>query len=557
MVGSVNQVVGKEGPITMQATERLPRSSPRAEGVAAGGIAGFLDAIAGRGIELHSVMVLRHGRVIAEGWWQPYTAQRPHMLYSLSKSFTSTAVGLLVHEGQLSLEAPVISFFPDDLPAVVSSHLGAMRVRHLLTMGTGHDQDATARMRTSTAGSWVKGFLHLSVEHAPGSKFVYNSAATYMLSAIVQRVTGLTLLDYLTPRLLEPLGIRGATWESSPEGIHTGGWGLSLRTEDIAAFGQLYVQRGMWHGQRCLPEAWVDAATSLQIGQGVEVGDGMGDGAADGNANGPRRGPAPDGGNGNPSDWAQGYGYQFWRCRHGAYRGDGMYGQFCIVLPAQQAVVAITGGTDDLQGVLDAVWDHLLPAMAGEGARTSERDEALRARLAMLTLAPGAASGAVPGAAGAGEAGPWVAGGGITTIGTETAGGSKAADAADPDRAPPASGVRYTLAPNAAQLEALTVEMGGDRTCQMTLVQDGHPIVLRCGFDRWIPGHAEAAAGDGASPCAGHASWDADGGLRLTWYFLQTPLGYTLRIAVAGDSARVHYRPHVGPLRQGVTLHSL
>src|SRR5437660_3191760 len=156
-----------------------------------------------------------------------------------------------------------------------------------------------------------------------------------MQSAIVQKVTGQTVLDYLRPRLFEPLGIADPTWGTSPQGITLGGYGLSIRTEDIAKFGQLYLQHGKWNDRQLIPAAWVEAATSRQTSNGS-----------------------------NPnSDWDQGYGYQFWRARHGAYRGDGAFGQFCIVMPEQDAVVAITSGVRDMQAVLNLVWEQLLPAL--------------------------------------------------------------------------------------------------------------------------------------------------------------------------------------------------
>ncbi len=462
--------------MTAEAIRRLPRSTPAAEGVAASGIAGFLDAAAARGIQLHSLMLLRHGRVVAEGWWRPYAAELPHALYSLSKSFTSSAVGLAVAEGRLSPEDPVVSFFPDDLPPRVGPHLAAMRVRHLLSMGTGHDQDTTSRVREG-GPSWVRTFLGLEVEHEPGAKFVYNSAATYMLSAIVQRLTGQTLLDYLTPRLLGPLGIRGAAWQSSPEGIHTGGWGLSVRTEDIACFGQLYLQEGRWEGRQLLPRDWIHAATSAQID----------------NAGGP-----------NP-DWAQGYGYQFWRCRHGAYRGDGAWGQFCVVLPAQDAVLALTAGTGNLQGVLDAAWDHVLPALGSAG--DPDADASLGAHLAGLSLAPaGGAPAEIP-------AGAW------------------------------------TFPPNEARLESLALDPAGP-SCAVRLVQAGTERRIACGWGTW----AEDGADAGAEPCAGHAAWEPDGTLRLDWYFVRTPFGRTLRIRRNGPAVDVEYRSNAGEHAQGLRL---
>ncbi len=467
---------------------RLPRSTPAAEGVAEAGLAAMLDAFAARDLEVHSCMVLRHGRVIAEGWWRPYTANTPHMLFSLSKSFTSTAVGLAVHEGRLSLDDPVTSFFPAELPAEVGPNLAAMRVRQLLTMGTGHHSDTTGRVRAAGNDNWVRAFLALPVEHAPGSRFVYNTAATYMLSAIVQQRTGQTLLDYLTPRLFRPLGIEGATWESCPRGINAGGWGLSLTTEAIARFGQLYLQQGRWENRQLLPAAWVAEATAKQISN------------SDGRA----------------GDWAQGYGYQFWRCRHGAYRGDGAHGQFCVVLPAQDAVLAMTGGTGNLQGVLDCVWDHLLPAL-GDGtapAGDPARGGGLAERLARLSLGPRIPQGRL---------------------------------------ADPAPGGTFRIEPNAAQLEALTLEFH-DNACHAVLVEAGLLRRLPCGFDDWQRGAVPLVAGQDPRDCAGRASWEEDGTLRLDWSFVGTPFGRTLRLRVSAGALEGSYRTNVGAHAGGVEI---
>ncbi|HEY2411543.1 MAG TPA: serine hydrolase, partial [Pirellulaceae bacterium] len=284
----------------------LPRSSPEAEGVSSAGVLAFIEA-ADKGLDsLHSIMLVRHGKVVAEGWWAPYSPAAPHSLYSLSKSFTSTAVGMAIAEGKLKLDDDVLKFFPEDAPAEPSKNLQAMRVSDLLRMNTGH-QTEPKRVADQV---WTKAFLAHEVPFKPGTHFLYNTSATYMLSAIVQKATGEKLIDYLRPRLFEPLGIENPTWESSPQGINTGGYGLSVRTEDIAKFGQLYLQKGTWHGKQLLPEEWVAKATARQTSNGS-----------------------------NPkSDWDQGYGYQFWRCRHGAYRGDGAFGQFCVVLPEQDAV---------------------------------------------------------------------------------------------------------------------------------------------------------------------------------------------------------------------------
>ncbi len=244
---------------------KLPRSAPEAQGMPSGAILAFLDAIQQGPHEFHSFMLVRHGQVIAEGWWSPYGPKLNHMLYSLSKSFTSTAVGFAVAEGRLKVEDRVVSFFPQDLPAAPSEELSALRVRDLLTMSVGHGEDSMPAMTKSD--NWVRTFLSLPIRNRPGSAFLYNSGATYMLSAVVQTVTGQKVIEYLEPRLFRPLAITGMTWETCPRGINTGGWGLSIQTEGLAKFGQLYLQKGAWNGKQLLPASWIEEATSFKIQQ--------------------------------------------------------------------------------------------------------------------------------------------------------------------------------------------------------------------------------------------------------------------------------------------------
>ncbi len=309
-------------------------STPEAMGISSGAILDFVEALEREQKNaIHSFMLRRHGKIVAEAWWAPFNPESPHMLYSLSKSFTSTAIGIAQDEGLLSIDDPVISFFPYETPDDPSDNLKAMRIRDLLKMNSGHQSGTSGGMRQGK--TWVGGFLAQEVQHKPGTHFVYNSGATYMLSAIIQKVTDSTLLDYLKPRLFEPLGIEDPTWESDPDGINTGGWGLSVKTEDILKLGQLYLQKGNWNGKQLVSEDWVEEATSFQTSNGSD----------------------PD------SDWEQGYGYQFWRCRYNFYRGDGAFGQFCIVMPDEDAVLAITSGSSDMQAILNIVWEHLLPGM--------------------------------------------------------------------------------------------------------------------------------------------------------------------------------------------------
>lgn len=335
----------------------LPRSTPEAQGVLSATVLAFVDAADKNVNVMNSFMLVRHGHVVAEGWWAPYDAKTRHELYSLSKSFTSTAVGMAVAEGKLSVDDPVLKFFPDDAPASPNNNLRNMRVRDLLCMSTGHQTEPA--LNPTIKDPWTKAFLAHAVPFKPGTHFLYNTPATYMQSAIVQKVSGQTVLDYLKPRLFDPLGIEDPTWGTSPQGVSLGGYGLNVRTEDIAKFGQLYLQKGKWDGKQLIRPEWVTAATSKQTSNGSN--------------------PA--------SDWDQGYGFQFWRSRHGAFRGDGAFGQFCIVLPAQDAVIAITSGTGNMQNVLNLVWEHLLPALKAEPLPPDEAAvKRLRTRLAGLSV---------------------------------------------------------------------------------------------------------------------------------------------------------------------------
>ncbi|MBO0804676.1 MAG: beta-lactamase family protein [Nocardiopsaceae bacterium] len=312
--------------------EPLPEDSPSRHGVDAGGITAFRDAADGMG--LHSLMVLRHGHVIASAWRAPHGPGRPHQLYSLSKSFTSTAVGLAVADGLVDLDAPVLGYFPELDADVTDPRSRAMLVRHLATMSSGHLADTWQPVFGTGRDRPVREFLRIPPDRDPGTVFAYNQPCTYTLASIVQRVTGQPLVAYLRPRLFDPIGIGEVTWEESPPGQVLGFSGLSATTDAVARLGELYLRGGRWHGRQIMPADWVAEATRPQVATPPDA----------------RR-----------PDWERGYGFQFWMSRHG-YRGDGARGQFCLILPEQDAVVAITADSRDMQGVLDAAWTHLLPA---------------------------------------------------------------------------------------------------------------------------------------------------------------------------------------------------
>ncbi len=339
----------------------LPRSSPEEQGISSAAIRDFVEAADKQINTLHSFMLVRHGHVIAECWWKPEAADKPHVLWSLSKSFNSTAVGLAAEEGKLSLEDPVLKFFKAEAPAEPGENLSAMRVRDLLTMSGGHDTEPKFSIES---GPSVKEFFAQPVTHKPGTWFRYNTPGSYMLSAIVTKATGQTVLDFLKPRLFEPLGIENPAWGATAEGYNLGGFGLFVRTEDIAKFGQLYLQKGKWNGKQLLPEKWIEAATAKQVDNDR----------------------APSGKN---PDWRQGYGFQFWRCQHNAYRGDGRDGQICLVMPEQDAVIAITAQTGQMQTELDLVWEKLLPAFRPEPLPANSAESGkLKHALSELTAHP-------------------------------------------------------------------------------------------------------------------------------------------------------------------------
>ncbi len=478
----------------------LPHSTPERQGISSAAVLAFVQRADSEIDAMHSFMLVRHGHVVAAAWWNPYDSATPHMLYSLSKSFTSTAVGLAIAEGKLSLDDQVLKFFPEDAPAAPSANLQAMRVRDLLRMATGHQtEDPPWRWSGDTPAPppgepWTKTFLSQPVPFKPGTHFLYNSPATYMLSAIVQKVTGMTVLDYLRPRLFEPLGIVSPSWQSSPQGITLGAFGLLLRTEDIARFGQLYLQKGVWNGRQLVPAAWVSAATTLQVANGSSP----------------------------QSDWDQGYGYQFWRSRHNSFRGDGAFGQYCLVLPDQDAVVVITSGVRDMQSVMNLVWDGLLPAMQAhalpENAAAQRR---LAATLAGLRLRPPPGKAASP-------------------------------------LAQSISGRWYTFPDSGHGIRALALELNAQAPALVVRTDSGE-LRTPFGLGAWVKSRDGFAGGlDRMLSVPAHplistsGAWTADSVFTLKLALYQTPYAATLAFRFDGDRLLLDTEDNVsfGPTQQ-------
>jgi CubicO group peptidase (beta-lactamase class C family) len=474
-------------------TSQLPRSAPEAQAVRSSAIFDFVNAVEAENLNLHSLMVLRHGKVLAEGWWAPYAPGFKHTLYSLSKSFTSSAIGHAVAEGRLTVDDKVISFFPNDVPATISEKLGKMRVRDLLTMSTGHAKDSTPSLREPGHKNWVKSFLAQPVERDPGTFFVYNSGATYMLSAIIEKVTGQSLIEYLTPRLFKPLGIEGMDWEVDPNGINTGGWGLRVKTEDIAKFGQLYLQKGVWNGKQILSEKWVNEASSIHIQS-------KGGGATSKEDN----------------DWQQGYGYQFWRCRHDAYRGDGAYGQYCIVMPKQDMVIAITSETSNMGAILNHVWKHILPGVSAQELSTNRSaQQELKQKLSGLAFPVSAGS---------------------TTSGTAAI----------------VSGKSFAIAENSLKVKSVSLSFVKD-VCTFTLIDDKGTHQVMNGIGKWKSGKTDLSTiplklvltpvpGETRNEVAALGIWKDENSFEMTWRFVETAHYDTVTCVFKGDDLSVEFK---------------
>jgi len=301
-------------------------------------------------------MVVHHGHVVAEGWWAPYSAERPHLLYSLTKSFTAVAVGLAIGDGLLSVDDRVVDVLPDHVPDDISERGRRITVHHLLSMTSGHATDSLAEAWRLEPDNLVKGFLRVPFPDAEGTRHAYDNATTFVLARMVERVTGRDLPELLDERLFQPMGVHHHEWDRVASGATFGFHGLHLTTEALAAFGELLRRGGLWGDQQLVSREWVRLATQPHV-QTLPIEGASGD-----------------------ADYICGYGYQFWASRHG-YHGDGSFGQQCVVVPSHDLVVAVTGAHTQAQ--------------AGVGHVDSARDDVtLDERLRRLRIPP--VSGSAP-----------------------------------------------------------------------------------------------------------------------------------------------------------------
>lgn len=469
----------------------LQRSTPEYQGVATEGILRFLEVAEEKGLEMHSFMLLRHGKVVSEVWWSPYKRDIPHIMHSMSKTATATAIGFAVQEGLLSVDDAVISFFPEELPDTISPYLQQLTVKHLLTMGVGV---ASPPALTRDNPNWVRTLLATPITHAPGSRFLYDSNASFLLSAIVQKVTGETTFRYLTPRLFEPLGIRDIQWESAPDGTTVGGSGLRLKTVDMAKIGQFLLQKGMWEGKQLLPASWVEEAGSPQIYQQPQR-------TAEENAH---------------DEGAQGYGYQVWICTHDTYRADGARGQLIMIMPEKDAVIVTTANVSSSHDLFGLMWEYIYPVLLPEKQKRDEMTAEMYGNLVSgLELAR-----------------PWLT----------------------PDELSPRKNLTqsFRIEPNTLGIDQLTFDYLSDGDCRMTLHKGDESYDYLFGWDRWLYGQTDRPgpyyfnnrrSSEGLAPftVCGYGSWNSTDDLSLCLLYMTEIQReyYNCRFAGEGVTVRV------------------
>ena len=320
-------------------TNELPRSTPEEQGVPSKALVALFDSLHALPLtDMHAVVVMRHGKVIGEMYPKPYAPEYRHTMYSCSKTFVGIAVGLAIEDNRLRLDDRIAAIFPELLPDSVSKDLADMTVRHLLTMASGVKPDWNMRSRGK---EWIRTFLSKPVKE-PGTQYAYDSMVSYMLAAVVQKVTGKKLTEYLQERVFTPMNVTEWAWEESPEGVNTGGWGVHIQPESLAKFGQLILNEGRWEGKQLVPAEWIREMCKKHRETGREV-----------------------------------YGYHIWHCggHDGAVRADGALGQYVISVLDKDMVVVMTEATlGNGRDQRRLIWDVLLPEMKDEPLPANKKD---------------------------------------------------------------------------------------------------------------------------------------------------------------------------------------
>ena len=309
-----------------------PVSTPAEQGLDPAILDDMLAHVAETRLNLHSLLIIRHGAIVLEQYFGSYDRNDRHDLYSVTKSFTSTLVGIAIDQGKLAgLDRPAREYFPALVFANPSPEKDAIRLADLLTMTAGLDWvEADASYRAMyRSPDWVKWVLDLPMADPPGQAFRYCSGCSHVLSAVVTTVTGAQGTAFAKQVLFAPLGIRAFHWETTPAGVPIGGWGLSLTPRDMARLGYLYLHGGRWEDQQVVSAAWVQAATTRQVDTGGRLG----------------------------------YGYQWWTypTQHG-YAALGRDGQMVLVLPDLDLIVVTTAQINGHDPIFQLVDDYIIPA---------------------------------------------------------------------------------------------------------------------------------------------------------------------------------------------------
>ena len=479
--------------------KEFPRTTPEAVGIPSASVEWLLDRLEEGWTEPHGLMIMRHGKVCAEGWWAPYASGIRHGLQSHTKTYAATAVGIAYTEGLLKLTDRIVDIFPDEIPEKPSENLKKLTVRDVLCMGCGMDT------MPRPSKDWIREFLATPVNHVPGTTFMYNSTGSTFLGAIVRKLTGLGLHDYLKPRLFDKIGIdaENLRWITMPDGMEIGGGGLFATTEDNLRLMKLYADGGVWEGERILAEDYVKLATSKQNDSATE------------RAVNP---PAEDN--------FVGYGFQIWMCRpKGVYRADGAMGQFTIVFPERDMLLAITENASGSTGgampqkALDTIWEWLDSLPRPETEILPEDPEAsahLARRMQMLALPAPRRSPESPL--------------------QEKINGSTYAVTDGYFALADAGMVRFMSGedrPGGAKALSLTF---AENACTLTCLVDGKPQSLTAAMDgtrlrNELPGMPSIAL------CSG--CWEADNVFRLRLRMVETCNETSITFTFSGDQAQV------------------
>lgn len=294
--------------------QAFERATPESQGISSNRLLMLIQELNdSEYTDMHHLMILKGGKVICECSFAPYRSGMWHITHSMCKSITGMAVGMLIEEVQLSLDENIYKIFEQRMNPLAKIFRPEVTVEHLLTMTSGVSFNESGII---SGNDWLESYLNAPVIGTPGTKFQYNSLNSYVLSAIISERTGMTMEEYLRPRLFEPMGITRYLWETCPKGITKGGWGLFLCAEDMAKLGQLYLNKGRWNGQQLVSEEWVETSTQKHVESG---------------------------------DDTFGYGYQIWmEERQGSFEFNGMLGQNVVVYPDMDMVIVTNAGNNEL-----------------------------------------------------------------------------------------------------------------------------------------------------------------------------------------------------------------